>query len=62
MEEYKVEELKEGGDYPPWAERIEEVINDRTKEGRSLFQISTGGAGAQDTTITWVYLVFKRNV
>jgi hypothetical protein len=63
MKKYKVSCLISGSTLPPEPEKIEREIEDITMEGWKLVQITTGGGGSGQGSITsWIYLLFEREV
>jgi len=63
MNKYKVSCLISGSTLPPEPEKIEREIEDVTMQGWKLAQITTGGGGSGQGSITsWVYLLFEREL
>jgi hypothetical protein len=63
MNKYKVSCLISGSTLPPEPEKIEREIEDVTMQGWKLAQITTGGGGSGQGSVTsWVYLLFEREV
>ena len=63
MNKYKVSCLISGSTLPPEPEKIEREIEDVTMQGWKLTQITTGGGGSGQGSITsWVYLLFEREL
>jgi len=63
MKKYKLSCLISGSTLPPEPEKIEREIEDVTMQGWKLAQITTGGGGSGQGSVTsWVYLLFEREV
>ncbi|MDP3105135.1 MAG: hypothetical protein Q8M95_11080 [Candidatus Methanoperedens sp.] len=61
MKKYKVSCLISGSTLPPEPEQIEAEIETMTLKGWTLAQITTGGGGSGQGSVTsWVYLLFER--
>lgn len=61
MKKYKVSCLISGSTLPPQPEKIEREIEAVTLQGWKLKQISTGGGGSGQGSVTsWIYLLFER--
>ncbi|GFO95963.1 hypothetical protein ig2599ANME_0146 [groundwater metagenome] len=61
MKKYKISCLISGSTLPPEPEKIEGEIETVTKQGWKLTQITTGGGGSGQSSVTsWVYLLFER--
>jgi hypothetical protein len=63
MKKYKVSCIISGSTLPPEPEHIETEIETQTMEGWKFQQITTGGGGSGQGSVTsWVYLLFEREV
>ncbi|MFH0904441.1 MAG: hypothetical protein V1854_04545 [Methanobacteriota archaeon] len=63
MKKYKVSCIISGSTLPPEPEHIETEIETMIMKGWALMQITTGGGGSGQGSVTsWVYLVFEREV
>jgi len=63
MKKYKVSCLISGSTLPPEPEHIETEIETLTTQGWKFTQITTGGGGSGQGSVTsWVYLLFEREV
>ncbi len=63
MKKYKVSCIISGATLPPESEQIETEIETLTMQGWKFTQITTGGGGSGQGSVTsWVYLLFEREV
>lgn len=63
MKKYKVSCLISGSTLPPEPENIETEIENMIMKGWHLTQITTGGGGSGQGSVTsWVYLLFERDL
>ena len=61
MKKYKVSCLISGSTLPPEPKKIEQEIENVTMQGWKLVQITTGGGGSGQGSVTsWIYLLFER--
>ena len=61
MKKYKVIRIVSGASEPPGSEDIEKAIESTVSDGWEFVQITTGGGGTGNGSVTsWVYLLFEK--
>jgi len=62
MKKYKVICITTGGTEPPKPEDIEKAMHAAAADGWNFMQFTTGGSGTGNGVISWVYLLFEREL